>query len=49
MFGPEAADPVLNAWEQAYGAAATDVALFDVIAALATPPDMRPCVAIVAG
>jgi aminoglycoside phosphotransferase (APT) family kinase protein len=39
-FGPEAADDVLAGWEHAAGRPADDVAYWDVVAALSTPPDM---------
>ncbi len=39
-YGAEAAAEVLRGWEQAAGLAADDVAYWDVVAALATPPDM---------
>jgi aminoglycoside phosphotransferase (APT) family kinase protein len=39
-FGPETAGHVSRGWEQAAGRPADDVAYWDVIAALATPPDM---------
>jgi aminoglycoside phosphotransferase (APT) family kinase protein len=39
-FGPEAAEDVRNGWEAAAGRPAADVAYWDVVAALSTPPDM---------
>lgn len=39
-FGPEAAAGVLAGWEAAAGRPAEDVALWDVVAALSTPPDL---------
>lgn len=39
-YGLEAPDHVLAGWEQAAGRAAEDVAYWDVVGALATPPDM---------
>ena len=40
FFGPHAADEVLAGWEQASAAAATQVAYWDVVAALNYPADM---------
>lgn len=48
-FGPGAADDVLAGWEAATGRAAADVAYWDVIAALATPPGMGWFVSAYAG
>jgi aminoglycoside phosphotransferase (APT) family kinase protein len=39
-YGPEMAAHVLTGWEQAAGQPARDVAYWDVVGALATPPDM---------
>lgn len=39
-YGTQAKTEVLRGWEQAAGRAAEDVAYWDVVAALATPPDM---------
>jgi aminoglycoside phosphotransferase (APT) family kinase protein len=39
-FGPDAAADVLKGWEQEAGHQPHDVAYWDVVAALATPPDM---------
>jgi aminoglycoside phosphotransferase (APT) family kinase protein len=39
-YGLSAPDHVLAGWEQAAGQAAQDVAYWDVVGALATPPDM---------
>jgi aminoglycoside phosphotransferase (APT) family kinase protein len=39
-YGPEMAVYVLAGWEAETGQAATDVAYWDLVAALATPPDM---------
>jgi hypothetical protein len=39
-YGLSAPDHVLAGWEQAAGQAAEDVAYWDVVGALATPPDM---------
>lgn len=39
-LGADAADEVLTGWEQAAGGPASDVAYWDVVAALSTPPDM---------
>jgi Ser/Thr protein kinase RdoA (MazF antagonist) len=39
-FGPEAAGDVLASWEEAAGRPAADVAHWDVVATLSTPPDM---------
>jgi len=39
-FGVEAADDVLAGWEEEAGRPAADVAHWDVVAALSTPPDM---------
>jgi aminoglycoside phosphotransferase (APT) family kinase protein len=39
-FGLEAADDVLAGWEELAGRPAADVAHWDVVAALSTPPDM---------
>ncbi len=39
-FGLDAAEDVLRGWEDAAGHRATDVAYWDVIAALSTPPNM---------
>jgi aminoglycoside phosphotransferase (APT) family kinase protein len=39
-FGAEAADDVRAGWEEAAGRPAAEVAYWDVVAALSTPPDM---------
>jgi aminoglycoside phosphotransferase (APT) family kinase protein len=39
-FGPEAADDVLAGWEKETGRPAVEVAHWDVVAALSSPPDM---------
>lgn len=39
-FGPEAAGDVLAGWEEVAGRPAAEVAHWDVVAALSTPPDM---------
>ena len=39
-FGAEAAEDVRQGWEEGAGRPATDVAYWDVVAALSTPPDM---------
>jgi aminoglycoside phosphotransferase (APT) family kinase protein len=39
-FGLPAADDVTRGWEDAVGRAAADIAYWDVVAALSTPPDM---------
>jgi aminoglycoside phosphotransferase (APT) family kinase protein len=39
-FGLEAADDVLTGWEEVAGRPAADVAHWDLVAALSTPPDM---------
>jgi aminoglycoside phosphotransferase (APT) family kinase protein len=39
-FGLDAADDILRGWEDASGRRAEDVAYWDVVAALSTPPDM---------
>jgi aminoglycoside phosphotransferase (APT) family kinase protein len=39
-FGAEAAEDVRHGWEEAAGRPAPDVAYWDVVAALSTPPDM---------
>jgi aminoglycoside phosphotransferase (APT) family kinase protein len=39
-YGPEAAEHVLHGYAEAAGLPATDVAYWDVVAALCTPPDM---------
>ena len=44
-YGPAAADEVLDGWEQARGRRARDVAYWDVVAAVATPPDLGEWVA----
>lgn len=41
-FGLAAAEDVLAGWQVAAGRPAADVAYWDVIAALSTPPDMQP-------
>ena len=48
-FGPEAADDVRAGWEEAAGRPAADVAYWDVVAALSTPPDMGWFPAAIAG
>jgi aminoglycoside phosphotransferase len=47
--GPDAADAVLAGWEETAGRAATEVARWDVVAALATPPGMDWFVGAIAG
>jgi aminoglycoside phosphotransferase (APT) family kinase protein len=39
-FGPDAACDVLDGWQHHAGRAATDVAYWDLVAGLSTPPDM---------
>jgi aminoglycoside phosphotransferase (APT) family kinase protein len=39
-FGLEAADDIRDGWEEAAGRPAADLAYWDVVAALSTPPDM---------
>jgi aminoglycoside phosphotransferase (APT) family kinase protein len=39
-FGLDAADDVQRGWEDAAGRAAEDIAYWDIVAALSTPPDM---------
>jgi aminoglycoside phosphotransferase (APT) family kinase protein len=39
-FGMEAADDILHGWQEQAGRPAADVAHWDVVAALSTPPDM---------
>src|SRR5215218_6406114 len=39
-FGVEAADDLRDGWEEAAGRPAADLAYWDVVAALSTPPDM---------
>jgi aminoglycoside phosphotransferase (APT) family kinase protein len=48
-FGLEAADDVRAGWEEAAGRPAADVAYWDVVAALSTPPDMGWFPAAIAG
>jgi hypothetical protein len=48
-FGLEAADDVLAGWEELAGRPAADVAHWDVVAALSTPPDMGWFVGAIAG
>ena len=48
MFGSEAADVVLRGYQQ-HRPSPRDLAYFEVVAALASPPDMRPWVDVVAG
>jgi len=40
MYGPECAADVLDGWQRATGQAAENVAYWDVVAALSTPPEM---------
>ncbi|MFD9736681.1 phosphotransferase [Umezawaea sp. NPDC059074] len=40
LYGDGAADVVLEGWEREAGSAAEDVAYWDLVAALSTPPDM---------
>jgi aminoglycoside phosphotransferase (APT) family kinase protein len=47
--GLDAADVVLGGWQDAAGRAAEDVAYWDVVAALCTPPDMGWFVEAIAG
>jgi aminoglycoside phosphotransferase (APT) family kinase protein len=39
-YGPEAAGEILAGWEESAGRAAANVAYWDAVAALSTPPDM---------
>jgi len=48
-FGLPAADEVRRGWEDAAGRPAEDVAYWDVVAALSTPPDMGWFVGAIAG
>jgi aminoglycoside phosphotransferase (APT) family kinase protein len=48
-FGIEASDEVQHGWEEAAGRPAVDVAHWDVVAALSTPPDMGWFPAALAG
>jgi aminoglycoside phosphotransferase (APT) family kinase protein len=48
-FGLAAADDVLAGWEELAGRPAADVAHWDVVAALSTPPDMGWFVGAIAG
>jgi len=48
-FGPDAVDHVVRGWEEAAGRPAEDVAYWDVVAALSTPPDMDWFVGAIAG
>ena len=48
-FGLEAADDVLAGWEELAGRPAVDVAHWDVVAALSTPPDMGWFAGAIAG
>jgi aminoglycoside phosphotransferase (APT) family kinase protein len=48
-FGLEAANDVLAGWEELAGRPAADVAHWDVVAALSTPPDMGWFVGAIAG
>jgi aminoglycoside phosphotransferase (APT) family kinase protein len=48
-FGLEAAADVLAGWEELAGRPAADVAHWDVVAALSTPPDMGWFVGAIAG
>jgi aminoglycoside phosphotransferase (APT) family kinase protein len=48
-YGPDAAEYVLACWEQEAGRQATDVAYWDAVAALATPPDLGWFPAAMAG
>jgi aminoglycoside phosphotransferase (APT) family kinase protein len=48
-FGPAAADEVLRGWVEAAGRPAPDVAYWDVVAALSSPPDMGWFVGAIAG
>jgi hypothetical protein len=52
MFGSEAADVVLRGYQQYRSdrpSSPQDLAYFEVVAALASPPDMRAWVDVVAG
>jgi aminoglycoside phosphotransferase (APT) family kinase protein len=42
LYGPEAADAVLDGWRSVRGASAGGVAYWDAVAALNTPTDLRP-------
>jgi hypothetical protein len=48
-FGTAAAAEVLRGWEEAAGRAAADVAYWDTVAVLATPPDLGWFPAAIAG
>jgi aminoglycoside phosphotransferase (APT) family kinase protein len=48
-YGPQAAEYVLQGWEEVAGRAAEEVAYWDAVAALATPPDMGWFLAAIAG
>jgi aminoglycoside phosphotransferase (APT) family kinase protein len=48
MFGPEAAEPVVTGWTRSHGARPVGLGYFDVVASLATPPDMTPWVSTIA-
>lgn len=48
-FGVDAVDDILYGWEEAAGRPAQDVAYWDVVAALSTPPDMGWFVESIAG
>ncbi len=48
-FGIEAADDIQDGWQQATGRAADDVAYWDLVAALSTPPDMGWFTAAISG
>jgi aminoglycoside phosphotransferase (APT) family kinase protein len=48
-FGMEAADDVRRGWEEEAGRPAADLARWDVVAALSTPPDMGWFVDAIAG
>jgi hypothetical protein len=40
MYGEEAADEVMVGWEESHTTRALDVAWWDLVACMSTPPDM---------
>ncbi|MBB5897675.1 phosphotransferase family protein [Kutzneria kofuensis] len=48
MYGGEAADLVVAGWEEAAGRPAPDLAYWDVVASLSTPPDVSAWLAVAA-
>jgi aminoglycoside phosphotransferase (APT) family kinase protein len=48
MYGLEAADLVAAGWEEAAGRSAPDLAYWDVVASLSTPPDVSAWLAVTA-